>query len=351
MARMARATRINVRGGWYHVTTRGTERKVIFGDARAYGHFCDLLAEMVERFGVRLHAYVLMPNHAHLVIETPQANLSAAMQWLSTSYSMWFNRRKGRVGPLFQGRYKAILFDSRTEAWPVTRYLHLNPVRIKGLELGKRQSKAEAMGLREAPPEMLARRREALRDHPWSSYPSYAAWRPTPEWLTTEHVLVSGKGARMKARRAAYRTYVESAMGKTLAESPLDQAMAGLLLGSRSWVGRMRRLLKGERLEQKAFRSLETRPDWPQVRRAVEAVKGETWDGFRDRHGDWGRDLALYVARRKCGLSLRSLGGEVGLANYYAVAQAIARMEQRLRKDRLLQEALHEVLERIPSAR
>ena len=112
---MARAVRVNIRGGWYHVTTRGTERQVIFGDEAGYQHLLDLMEGMVERFRVRLHAYVLMPNHTHLVMETPEANLSAAMQWLSTSYSMWFNRREGRVGPLFQGRYKAILFEGRVE--------------------------------------------------------------------------------------------------------------------------------------------------------------------------------------------------------------------------------------------
>jgi len=161
---MARAVRIPVRGGWYHVTTRGTERKCIFGDEAAYVHFLTLLEELVARFGVGLHAYALMPNHVHLVVSTPEGNLSAAMQWLSTSYAMWFNRRAQRVGPLFQGRYKGILFEGRKEAWPITRYLHLNPVRVAGLELGKGQRKAEGLGLRGVAPELLARRRQALKD-------------------------------------------------------------------------------------------------------------------------------------------------------------------------------------------
>src|SRR3972149_1605929 len=104
---------------------------------------------------------------------------------------MWFNRRTGRVGPLFQGRYKAILFEGRTEAWPVTRYVHLNPVRVKGLELGKGQ-------------------RQVLKDYRWSSYPFYAGWQPVPEWVQVEGVLAGQQAGRVKTQRAAYRAYVES---------------------------------------------------------------------------------------------------------------------------------------------
>lgn len=341
---MARATRINIRGGWYHVTTRGTERKSIFGDEAAYLHYLDLLEEMVERFGVRIHAYALMPNHTHLVVETPEANLSAAMQWLSTSYSMWFNRREKRVGPLFQGRYKAVLFDGQTEAWEVTRYVHLNPVRVRRLEQGKGEKKAEALGLRKVAPEVMKQRRQTLKEYRWSSYPFYAGWKPIPEWVEVRKVLAGGDDGRLKTGREAYRNYVESVLGQTLPNSPMEQAMAGLLLGSKVWVERMRRLLKGERLEEKAVRCLEEKPDWMAVRKAIEEVKGENWGQFCERHGDWGRDMALYVARRKCGMRLRILGKEVGLVNYYAVAQAIRRISHRLPKDRSLQKALDQVI-------
>ncbi len=90
---MARPLRINVPDGWYHVTARGTDRRVIFPDESCHRHFLELLEEMTVRHRVNLHAYVLMPNHYHLVLSTPDANLSAAMQWLKTSYSM--SRGKG----------------------------------------------------------------------------------------------------------------------------------------------------------------------------------------------------------------------------------------------------------------
>lgn len=98
---MARPVRVDVNGGWYHVTARGIERRAIFEDVRDHEHFRELLPAMGERYGVQVHAYVLMGNHYHLLIRTPQANASAAIQWLNVSYSAWFNRRRGRVGHVF----------------------------------------------------------------------------------------------------------------------------------------------------------------------------------------------------------------------------------------------------------
>ena len=108
---MARPLRINVPGGWYHVTARGTERRTIFDDARDHEHFLELLEEMSERYGIELHAYALMGNHYHLLIRAPKANASAAIQWLNVSYSVWFNKKRGRVGHVFQGRFGSVLID------------------------------------------------------------------------------------------------------------------------------------------------------------------------------------------------------------------------------------------------
>src|SRR3954453_17534137 len=130
---MARALRIEVPQGWYHVLNRGLERRQLFPDEQANLLFLELLGELPSRFGVRLHAYVLMGNHYHLQLETPQTNLSRAMQWLNLAYGAWFNRRHQRCGPLFQGRFKAILHDPESAVLKINRYIHLNPVRVKPL--------------------------------------------------------------------------------------------------------------------------------------------------------------------------------------------------------------------------
>src|SRR5262245_59116271 len=122
---MARPPRIVRPGAWYHVTARGIERKAIFLSEADRRHFCELLPEWIERFKTMLHAYVLMDNHYHLLLETPEANLSRAMQWLNLSYTAWFNRRRHRSGHLFQGRFKAIVFEPRECALLLSRYVHL----------------------------------------------------------------------------------------------------------------------------------------------------------------------------------------------------------------------------------
>ena len=108
---MARALRIEWPGGRYHLSARGNERRDLFRDDRDRQHLLDLLAQLPERVGARLHAYVLRPNHHHRLRETPEANLSRLGQWLNVSYSVWFNRRHQRSGHLFQGRFAAVLIE------------------------------------------------------------------------------------------------------------------------------------------------------------------------------------------------------------------------------------------------
>jgi hypothetical protein len=126
---------------------------------------------------------------------------------------------------------------------------------------------------------------------------------------------------------------VEGVLLESLPDSPLEKASGGLLLGAAAWVEKMRRRLQGDRVEQKSLRQLECRPGWRDVRAAVEKVKKEPWGSFVERHGDWGRDLALYLGRRYAGFSLRDLAAETGLQSYQTTAQAIHRIVLRMKKD------------------
>jgi len=144
---VARPLRIQRPDAWYHITGRGTGRKEIYLDESDRRHWLELLPEVAERFRLRIFAYVMMGNHYHLVLAAPELNLSRALQWLQTSYSMWFNRKHGRVGPLFQGRFHAVVVEPNAFAHELSRYVHLNPVRIKGLGLDKRARRGARMGL------------------------------------------------------------------------------------------------------------------------------------------------------------------------------------------------------------
>ena len=128
---MARPLRIQYSHAYYHVTCRGNDRRSIYRDDTDRTLFLEKLRVSIEIYDVKLHAYVLMGNHFHLMVETPRANLSEFMRHFNISYTGAFNRRHRRVGHLYQGRYKAILLDKDSYLAELSRYVHLNPVRIK----------------------------------------------------------------------------------------------------------------------------------------------------------------------------------------------------------------------------
>ncbi len=343
---MARPLRIERAGGWYHLTSRGNDRKAIFRQDADRRHFLELLAELVARFRVRLHSYVLMDNHYHLLLELTEPNLSRAMQWLTLSYSMWFNRRHQRTGHLFQGRFKSVAVDRDEWALELSRYVHLNPVRTTAMGLGKGQRSAQRQGLGPAPDaRLVAARLARLRGHRWSSYPAYVGWAPVPPWLECGAVLGLG-GGRKAEQRKAYRLYVETAVREGLKRTPWEAVREQVVLGGREFLAQLRERIKGDAQEQRAARRLASeRPDLAAVIRAVERVKGENWDAFRERHGDRGRDLVLYLGRRACGLKLRELAAAVGLRNHAVVATNASRYAKTLAEDRREQATLRRVLE------
>lgn len=331
---MARPLRIEQVGGWYHVVARGNERKPIFRDHRDRSHFLELIEEMVSRYRLRLHCYVMMDNHYHLLPELTEPNLSRAVQWLNVSYSVWFNRRHDRTGHLFQGRFKSIAVEREAWALALSRYLHLNPVRITALGLGKSEAAARRAGLAPAPSAEEARRRiELLREYPWSSYRAYAGWTQPPGWLVCDSVLELG-GGRASDRPRRYREYVEDAAREGLQQSPWGSVQEQAVLGGVQFLARLRESIKGDKQEQRgASRLIENRPPFAEIVALVEKAKGRKWNQFRDEHGDSGRDMALYLGRRICGLKLRELAGEAGLSNYGVVATNVRRYQLRLKQD------------------
>lgn len=132
---MARPIRVEFENAFYHVLNRGLEKRRIFQNNSDYDGFIKRLLEIYRRFDIVIYAYCLMPNHYHLFVKTPKPNLQKAMRHLNSSYTITFNKSHQRVGPLFQGRYKAILVEAESYAMELIRYIHLNPVRAKMVEL------------------------------------------------------------------------------------------------------------------------------------------------------------------------------------------------------------------------
>ena len=128
---MARPLRIEFNGALYHITARGDKRADIFEDNEDREQFLNLLKEVCSRFNWQIHAYCLMDNHYHLLVETPEGNLSLGMRQLNGVYTQKFNRKHKRVGHVFQGRIKRIIVEKDAHLLELARYIVLNPVRAK----------------------------------------------------------------------------------------------------------------------------------------------------------------------------------------------------------------------------
>ncbi len=166
---MARPLRIEYEGALYHVLSRGDRREAIFFDEADRAEFLHALEQVCGKTGWQVHAYCLMTNHFHLVVETPQANLALGMKWFLGTFTQRFNRRHRLSGHLFQGRYKAQLIDERSPNYlrAACDYVHLNPVRAG-----------------------LVGDEEKLESYPWSSYRGYRGHpQERPPWLRTDRLM------------------------------------------------------------------------------------------------------------------------------------------------------------------
>jgi REP element-mobilizing transposase RayT len=197
---MARQIRIEFAGAFYHVMNRGNNGDKIFFGKEGQGSFLKVLSETCQRTGWIVHAYVLMGNHYHLLIETPEANLVAGMKWLQGTYTQRVNVYMKRRGHLFQGRYKAQLVNADTTEsryfQTVADYIHLNPARAKMTGKGKKWG--------------------TLKDYPWSSLPAYCLWQTKrPRWLEVRRLLETYSFKDNALGRESYLKYLEAKGGKT----------------------------------------------------------------------------------------------------------------------------------------
>ncbi len=222
---MPRKGRIEFAGAFYHLLDRGDRREDIVRDETDRARFVATLGEVCLRTGWRVHAFVLMSNHYHLLVETPEANLVNGMRWFQTTWTVRFNRRHRVCGHLFQGRYKAVIVDSaeRTYFAALSDYIHLNPVRAGMVGLDQR-----------------------LFDYRWSSYPWYAARAGRPTWFEPKYVLGelglsdTVLGRRHYAERMRARA-VEERAGRNRRAN--EQLRRGWCLGEASFRERMLALL------------------------------------------------------------------------------------------------------------
>ena len=277
---MARPLRLEFEGALYHITSCGNARESIFLDNGDRARFLEILGDVVDRFGWICHAYCLMTNHYHLLIETPDADLSRGMHLLNGVYTQWFNHRYDRVGHLFQGRFKAILVEKDTHLLELVRYVVLNPIRAKMLR--------------------------SVRDWPWSSYRATAGQVESPKFLTIGWVLSQFDPDPERAVRA-YRRFVQQGRGVHV----WDELRAGSLLGTDGFVDQLRPLLKEKPVDPE-YRKRERFAARP----SLEVLFGDVTEKAT-------RDERIYQAVRVHHYTLREVGDHVGLL--YSTISVIAK--------------------------
>ena len=281
---MTRPLRIEFPGAIYHVTSRGNARRKIFLEEEDRNDFLVTLAWVIERFGWVCHAYCLMGNHFHLMIETPEPNLSRGMRQLNGVYTQGFNRNHRKVGHLFQGRFKSILIERDSYLLELCRYVVLNPMRAKMVK--------------------------SPDEYAWSSYRPTMGLAPIPPGLSIDWVL--GQFAKTKSvARKRYAAFVLEGMGQA---SPWKALKGQVLLGSDAFVEKLAPALGSSELIKeipKRQRKLH-RPVLKQL------LSAQTTREARNR--------AMAKAYLGHGYTLSEIGREIGL-HYATVSRIIKAVE------------------------
>ncbi|MCZ7590626.1 MAG: transposase [Kiritimatiellae bacterium] len=309
---MARRPRVLIEGGIYHVTCRGNERRAIFLDDRDRLRLLQNLADSAEAFGVRIYLYCLMTNHVHLLVETPLGNLDRFMGSLLTGYTVYFNRRHKRVGHLMQGRYGAQVVEGNEYLLKLSRYVHLNPVRVRSIK---------ALDLKE--------RLQYLRRYRWSSYAEYTGKKRSTDWLQKEPVWAMMEGVAKNSQPHAYARYVEAGLARSDEEFEVLVNTGGVAIGTDEFVESIKRMHlqrvgSGVKREDVSFRAIRNRRSVEEIETAVRKVVGKGWETFKDFHkGRKVRGIMAWALRTYGGLTQREIAEHIGLKTGSAVSHLL----------------------------
>jgi putative transposase len=278
---MARPLRIQFPGALYHVTARGNAKQNIFLNKDDFNHFLTILCKVTKRYHLILHCYCLMHNHYHLLLETPEGNLSQGIRQLNGTYTQHINKKYQTVGHLFQGRFKSILIEKENYLLEVSRYISLNPPRANLVEDPK--------------------------DWPWSSYPQYINLAKGISCLATSWIL-SQFGADKKSARISYQDFVLSGIHT---ESPLKQVKGQIFLGSEYFLAKMEQFMeqKEQLVEIPRKQLYATRPSLEKI--------------FQTNKK---RERKIYQANQEYGYTLKEIAEYLGV-HYTTISKIIKKIE------------------------
>ncbi len=289
---MARPWRIQYEGAIYHVMSRGVNREKIFLTNDDYSRFLEYMASAIEKFSVDIFAFVLMSNHYHVLLRTNESNLSRTMQWIQTSYSVYFNRNHKRSGHLFQGRYKSVLVENESYWNVLSLYIHLNPLRAGMVK--------------------------KLSEYKWSSYHDYVNVRKRNRWVNSEAVL-EGISSSTQDSRKEYRKLIREVSGRE--NDILEEIKYGMILGGDNFVEWVQRKFIDRKEKADA--------DLPQKKRisdegVIKSVLEEIIHNYKidktallqrkRRIPIEARDVSMYILKTYTGLNNKVIGELFGVS-------------------------------------
>ncbi len=311
---MARQLRIEYEGAFYHVTSRGNLKGDVFFDDSDRKRFLKILKRTKDRYRYLLHAYCLMGNHYHLLLETPKANLSQVMQNINTSYTVYINKRYGRFGHLFQGRFKAILVEKEDYLLQLSRYIHQNPVRS---------------GITDSP-----------MNYRWSSYQEF--FRKNRGGLAETEDTLSYFSKNKSAAIKKYREFVE---GRTINDNSwLDEVRAGVILGREEFIESIKKFLceKNMDVEIPSLKELISADvSIEDVIKVIIEKYGK--DALRSKKkNNIGRDVGIYLCRHLTGVKNIEIGRLFGIKGA-AVSIVLNKIEKEINASTKLRREIEEL--------
>lgn len=308
---MPRPKRIEYENAFYHVMNRGRARQTIFPDRRYYQAFLETLGEAHERFHCVIHAYCLMGNHYHLLLETPLANLSRIMRHINGVYTQRHNRLKRTDGTLFRGRYKSILVDKNGYLLSLTRYIHRNPIDMKQPMVKK------------------------LSEYPWSSYAAYVNQAKSPDWLHRE---MSYKALGLKQRYSGYEKYVEQGVDEETAKY-YQRGNTVRIVGDKEFKAWVYDDLLPELEAEEKCRFIDPTKSMKTIVQAVSEVYKVEITNITNvvkgpQKGNEARKIAMYLSQELADVKLQEIADYFGLGHVGSVSFITHQVRKKKKQDR-----------------
>jgi len=304
------------------VMNRGRRGERVFETKKDYWSFIDLLEELHEVFNVRVAAYCLMSNHHHLLVQTPDANLSRAMRHLNGVYTQRYNKSHGCDGQLFKGRYKSIVVESDSYALELVRYIHRNP-----LEAGLVEN---------------------IEKYQWSSHKGYLSDAKKWKWLHKDYILKMFSGSKAESIRL-YRNFV-------LKETPEEinrifgRKKLPAVLGSKSFVERIKNAFFYPENFEEIPETKRLAPDTDKIKNDVcKAYKIGKTELYVTRRGYFNepRNVAIYLIRQLRNDTLKKVGEQFGIEKYSTVSSIVEKVKYEMKADKKLRNRIQDIADKI----